>query len=93
MKMRREVKAKGPVGLLIETVHINAANLDENSKIRKFNQPTLSTIEAPFQDLKPLWRQASLRNRTKAVSGTRKETEGLEEIDDYASRPAHSKFI
>ena len=91
MKLRREVIAKGPIGLLIETMHINGANLDEQFKIRQFNQPTLDIVKDPFQDIKPFWRQAVVRNRTAAVSGTGKETDGLKEIDDYASRPVHNK--
>ena len=92
MKLRREVKAKGPIELLIETMHVNGANLGEHFKIRQFNQATLDIVEDPFQDIKSLWKQAVIRNRTAAVSGTRKETEGLREIDDYASRPVHNKF-
>ena len=88
----RKARAKGPTGLLIETAHVNGANIDEQFKIRQLNQPTLDIIQDPFQDIKPLWKQAVVRNRTAAVCGTRKETEGLKEIDDYASRPAHNKF-
>ena len=77
----------GPVGLLLETVHINGAVFDNESLIRQYNQPPINVLETPFQDLKPLWRLALVRNRTEAMCDTRKECEGLKEIDDYASRP------
>ena len=78
--------------MLLEIIYVHGAEMDDKSNIRQFNQPTMNIIDTPYQDIKPLWRQALVRNRTAAVCGTRKENEGLREIDDYASRPRPKKF-
>ena len=41
MEQRREVGASGPTGLLLETLHINAATIDEDKGIKQWDQPPI----------------------------------------------------
>ena len=61
----------------------------EYAVIRQFTKYAMDVNEMPYQDIKPMLRQALVRNRTMPVSNTRHECEGLDEIDEYASRPTH----
>lgn len=80
-KMRKQCKPKGPVVYLLETLHLDAAVLDESKTIYQYNQPPLNIEHAPHQHLNPIIRQLAARNRTMRASVDREETMGLEEID------------
>ena len=84
MEQRRETGAVGPVGLLLETLHINASTLDDKGAIRQWNQATIDTLTMPYEDVKTLWRQSLVRTRTSAAANTRKEVVNLNEIDFMA---------
>ena len=39
MEMRRQGEAKGPVGLLLEAMHLQAARVDRELAVHQWNQP------------------------------------------------------
>ena len=87
--VRKECKPEGPVGLLLESIHLQAAALDETLTIVPQDTYTIDIAEAPIQQLAPLTRQLATTNRTRRACGTRWETEGLEEIDLFATMGEH----
>ena len=80
-RMRRKCKPKGPVGYLLETIHLQASAIDEAKVIHQHNQPPIDLLEAPYQHLTPMIKSAVARNRTKKAGNTREECRDLEEID------------
>ena len=83
--MRGECKPRGPVGFLLESIHLQAATMDETCRIRQWNQQSIELVNGPAQQAAPLTSRMAARNRTKRAEGTRFEAEGLEEIDTYAT--------
>ena len=61
---RAQCHPKGPVGYLLESVHLQAAALDRNLVIKQHNQPDIDIRGAPFQYLAILTREMAARNRT-----------------------------
>ena len=51
----------------------------------QWNQPTIDILQAPRHHLRGLVEQMCTRNRTRMAEGLRYETEGLDEIDKYAT--------
>ena len=51
------------------------------------NQPSIDTMEVPYQHLAPMIRQLYCRNRTRAAANTREEVQDLYEIDMKATEP------
>ena len=91
-KMRKQCDPKGPVGFLLETLHLNGSVLDVNKTIRQYNQPPLNIEHGPHQQLVPIVRQYAMRNRTIRACGTREETDGLMEIDREATTANKKKL-
>ena len=54
MELRRQCEPEGPVGLLIESAHINAARIDHTGKMRQEGQPTVDILGEAYQDLKQI---------------------------------------
>ena len=50
MKLRKECCSGGPVGYLLESMHLNAATLDVKGVMRQHNQPDIDILECPKQD-------------------------------------------
>ena len=70
-RLRKQCNPQGPIGFLLETVHMQASTLDEDFIVRQWNQPPISVFRTPYQHLRPLIRQAAMRNRTIASEGAR----------------------
>ena len=86
MALRRECRAYGPIGYMLESAHLQGAQIDGDGRLMQFNQPTIDIINEPYQDLKTLLQEAFERNRTRAAEGARKEHEGLKEVDAFATK-------
>ena len=69
-------------------MHLQAAMMDENYVAHQFNQPSIDTMEVPYQHLAPMIRQLCCRNRTRVAANTRGEVQELHEIDMEATEPA-----
>ena len=67
-KLRKECNHEGPYGLLLESIHLQAAALDETMKIKAQDAFTIDIAEAPIQQLAPLTRQLAMKNRTAVAS-------------------------
>ena len=79
-KCRKECKAQGPA-------------MDETFTMRQANQPPIGITTTPVQQLVALVWQLANRNRTRRAEITRVETEGLEEIDQYATNAKHKDQV
>ena len=69
----------GPVGFLLETVHMQAAAMYDEKVIHQQNQAPIDLLNAAQQHISPMIRSAAARNRTRRAAGTRDECEGLVE--------------
>ena len=85
-RLRRQCNPHGPIGLLLESIHLQASSLDEKGHVKHWNQMQSNLEDTPYQHLKPILRQAAARNRTIAAEGMRNDTEGLREIDKHATQ-------
>ena len=92
-KLRKWCKPMGPIGLLLESVHLQAASIDPQWRVCQYNQTPIHIVEGPAQLLSPLLLRAAARNRTARAEGGRKETTGLLEIDTYATNAKHKEEV
>ena len=83
--IRKRCKPLGPIGLLLESVHLQAASIDRHWKVIQVNQQPIDIIEGPAHFVAPLLTRFAARNRTRRAEGSRNETQGLLEIDSYAT--------
>ena len=90
--LRKQCRPHGPVGLLLETMHLQTAALTDKFIIKQWNQPAIDVLQAPHQHLPVLIQQMCTRNRTRMAENERHETENLVEIDAYATS-GHMKEI
>ena len=70
-EVRSQCKTRGPIGYMLESMHMQAAAMDENYEVHQFNQPSIKVMEVPYQHLTPMIRQMCGRNRTRAAEGTK----------------------
>ena len=85
-QVRAQCDPQGPIGHVLESMHMHAAAVNSRMEIVQHNQPTIGIISAPAQHVAPLVRNMCTRNRTRAAEGSRQETVGLAEIDDFATK-------
>ena len=90
--MRRACKPRGPIGYLLESVHLQGAAMDKNFVVQQWNQPAIEILNVPYQHLANLIRQMCTRNRTRCEEGCRKETVELHEIDRAATKAETKKM-
>ena len=83
----------GPIGLLLESIHLQPASLDPSWKIVKYNQQPIDLIEGSAHLVSPLITRFAARNRTRRAEGLRDETVGLFEIDTYATHAKHEDEV
>ena len=62
---------KGPIGLLLLSVHMMAAAMDEEMKILKFEETSIDIYEGPWQHLKFEVLEEGVRARHKYAAGQR----------------------
>ena len=93
IEVGRECKPRGPIGFFVETLHLQAATIDENFTIRQWNQQDIELERGPAQQLVPLLARMVLRNRTRRAEDSRFESQGLIEIDIYATMAKHKDGI
>ena len=91
--LRKQCKPQGPVGFLLESIHLQVVGMDLNYAVHQWNQPQIMINEAPYQHLSMLTRQMCTRNRTRCSAGKRYETEDLIEIDDNAVYLLPSAYV
>ena len=70
-RVKKECKPLGPVGLLLETVHMQAAAMDDKKVIHQQNQAPIDLLNAAHHHISPMIRSAAARNRTR--KGSRNE--------------------
>ena len=77
--IRRQCKPRGPIGHLLDTIHMQAASMDEESPIWQNDQIPVQLIKAPYQQVAGMIATMAMRNRTRAAANTRNECEYLYE--------------
>ena len=83
----------GPIGLLLETIHLQSASLDQRWRVRQYGHQPIDLVEGPAQLMTPLLLRSAVRNRTGRAEGTREDNVGLEEIDLYATNAKHAEEV
>ena len=84
-KLRKQCKPKGPIGYLLETVHLNQASMDMDCNIWQYNQTPIRITNAAHQVIGPQIQQMAARNRTARKEDSREECRNLREIDREAT--------
>jgi hypothetical protein len=92
-EVRNQCKPKGPIGFLLESIHMQAATLNEDLTIQQWNQQGIELIKGPTQMVTPLVGRMAARNRTRRAEDRRFETVGLEEIDTFATNVKHADGV
>ena len=92
-QIRKQCNPRGPIGLFLETLHLQAATMDGGYTIRQWNQPKIELHDGPAQQLGPMMSRMVARNRTKRNEDSRFETQGLQEIDVFATTAKHSEEV
>ena len=75
--------------MFLESIHLQAATLNEEYRILQWNQQDIDVVKGPAQLVAPLITRMAARNRTVVAEGRRRETGGLNEIDTYATNAKH----
>ena len=44
VQLRSKCKSRGPIGYMLESVHLQAAAIDKSFNVHQFNQPSLRTM-------------------------------------------------
>ena len=83
--LRKQCKPHGPVGLLMETMHLQTAGLTDKFIVKQWNQPPNYILQSPYQHFPVLIHQMCMRNRTRMAEHQRHEASDLVEIDAYAT--------
>ena len=52
-KVRNQCEPKGPIGFLLESIHMQAATLNENLTIQQWDQQDIEVIKGPTQMITP----------------------------------------
>ena len=91
-RIKKECKPLGPVGFLLETVHMQASAMDDKKIIHQQTQAPIDLLNAAYQHITPMVRSAATRNRTRRAEGTRDECENLFEIDELATKAKTKKM-
>ena len=69
-ELRSQCKTRGPIGYMLESIHMQAAAMGVNYEVHQFNQPSINVMEVPYQHLTPMIRQMCGRIRARAAEGT-----------------------
>ena len=67
--------------------------MDERYKVQQHNQQSIDLVNGPVQMIAPLMYRMATRNRTRRAEDRRFETQGLHEIDTYATNAKHRKGV
>ena len=91
-RLKKQCRPQGPIGLLLESIHLQAATIDRDFNIHQWNQPAIQLTKAPFQQIGAMAIQMCTRNRTRSAANKREMTKGLAEIDKEATRAETKKM-
>ena len=86
---RKPCRPLGPIGLLLESVHLQSAAIDQQWRVRQYNQQPIDIVDGSAHTVAPLLTRFAARNRTRRAEGQRSETQGLLEVDTYATNAKH----
>ena len=75
------VKARGPVGLLVQHANCMAVRLDIDMRMHQHNEALVDICDTPYQHMQNIVCQIAARARTKAKQGTKEINMELPEID------------
>ena len=64
-RLRKQCISQGPVGLALESSHLQAASLDKNFSIKQDGEAGVHTMKAPLQHLRASIREMCTRSRTR----------------------------
>ena len=92
-EIKKQCKPRGPIGFFFETLHLQAATMDNDYTIRQWNQPKIELQKGPAQQLGPLMTRMVTRSSTRRVEGGRFESQGLVEIDVFATSSKHPEEV
>ena len=90
--MEERVKARGPVGLLIQSVFGMGSLLDKSFKIWSRDEPYLDILNTPFQHVASIFTEIATKARTAARSWTKAINRNLSEIDQWVTMQPTKKL-
>jgi len=86
------VDAKGPIGLLLQSIIRIGASIDNELNITQWKEQGISIIHTPYQFLPTLITAAAKRGSQRAAAGLKAFTRGMREID-YKTTKAATKGL
>ena len=90
--MRRRCKPKGPFGLLLESIYLQAAVVTPELTIQRQGHPAANIVDTELRMLDWIARDIAVKNRTRYACGTRQEAIDLPEIDKMATNQAAAEW-
>ena len=82
---KANTRPKGPIGLLLDSLHHIGAVMDDRFRISTPYEPDVDINALPYNQVRPTMLEMAARARTASATNTRKETQGLLEIDRVAT--------
>ena len=70
---------------MLESLHMQAASIDDEGTVWQNDGIPVQLLKAPYQQVAGMLQSMATRNRTAAAANSRKECEGLYEIDKVAT--------
>ncbi len=86
------IKPKGPIGLLLQSIHYMGAALNSKFEIVQYNEVPIHLFQTPYQYLADIVSQARMRARTAEAKGTKSINQNLREIEVRATVADPTKF-
>ena len=83
---RKVPREKGPLALLLMTLHQHGACLDQQWNIKAQGEPDINILHTPAQILKPTATAFAARMRTRTLANTRRDNQGTTELHPTRSR-------
>ena len=91
-KWKNVVRARGPVGLLIQSVFSMGSLLDKSCKIWSRSEPFLDILNTPFQHVASIFTELATKARTAARSWTKTINRNLSEIYQWVTMQSTKKL-
>ena len=66
--VRKQCKPRGPIGHLLESIHMQAASIDDEGTVWQNDRIPVQLLKAPYQQVAGMLQTMATRNRTTAAA-------------------------
>ncbi len=86
------IRAKGPVGLLIQSIYAMGSMMDKSCKVWSRDEPYLDILNTPYQHVSSIFTELATKARTAARAWTKVINRNLNEIDQWVTMQSTKKL-